>query len=721
MNIRWIVLAVLLAPAARAGNPADITLTLASRDGRTQFRQGEAIELQLKFQSSVPGKYAVWMKSTYRTARNAEYDRFTAEPAAGAVDPLADCPGGSTPELVIGRPPVPTPVNGAEVVVNLFLNEWVSFRQPGRYRVTADTTRLVTAAQPETRLPMRSSALEITILPADPEWADAQLKQAAAVLENPGSPSPGVVQRQAGSYEQQQAEREATERAARTVRFLETPAAARALVRYLGRGPQYAQPQLRAGIDSTPYRKEAIAALEEAVAAPDVPIYQEYYFALERFAELARLGPLATMSSTGGEETARWMQEVSMPYRERAKPIDAEVTARMAAALANKRGEALATSLAVLAGAGPQVPPAPVREALLANLALLPENTGYHWLTWGWPSIASPAAEPILKTWASGDSVLRDMALVRLNELDPAAVRPIALDRIRRADLYRDAYHNDRALLLLPDKTLPELDEALADNFERNMYRADLLLARYASPAAAGRVKAFVEKSALCSGPIMAYLFRVDADYAAGRLARMGARCSLLEIQGSEDLPMTPALEKQLIRDLDPAGANGVRELLQNGGSAAAKEALLDAMVRARDNPSPAGVSSDYLWASAILTGAGWLPTSGDFDRVLAACQTDFCRHSVGTLRSHMAEPLGIVPDSSPVPSSFASVGPFHLRTMQQMKDKLAQFPKGASFYLAVGYPESWWGREHTRELREMLEAAGMKVVEAPERPPASR
>jgi hypothetical protein len=140
MHTRWVCLGMFACVAtavATAQGAGDVTLTLASKDGRTQFRQGEAIELQLKFQSSVPGKYGVWGRDTYRTARKAEYDQFAAEPASGTADPLADIfaqfPGGA----YVGPPPAPVKIDGAEVAVNLFLNKRISFRQPGHYRVTA--------------------------------------------------------------------------------------------------------------------------------------------------------------------------------------------------------------------------------------------------------------------------------------------------------------------------------------------------------------------------------------------------------------------------------------------------------------------------------------------------------------------------------------------------------------------------------------------------------
>ena len=108
--MRWICLAALLAPLALTQSPTDVTLTLASKDGRTQFRQGEAIELQLKFQSSMAGKCGVWQRNTYRTPRNPEYDRFTVEPADGTADPLADSPAQIPIEVIAGAPPVPTTI-----------------------------------------------------------------------------------------------------------------------------------------------------------------------------------------------------------------------------------------------------------------------------------------------------------------------------------------------------------------------------------------------------------------------------------------------------------------------------------------------------------------------------------------------------------------------------------------------------------------------------------
>ena len=706
----WLGLAA-LACVASAQGPSDVTLTLAAKRGRTKFQQGEPIELQLRFRASVPGKYGAWDRETYRTARRAEYDRFTAEPAAGTVDPLADSfsefPGG----VYVGPPPAPVKIGSTEVLVDRFLNEWISFRQPGRYRITADTTRLVTIAAPGAGIPMKSSALEIEIVAADPAWAEEQLKQAVARLEIADPPPPRIGQR-GPSYQEMVAAMESARNAARSVRFQETPAAARALVRYLGRGPMYAQDQLRAGFFSTPYRKELIAALNEAVEAPDVAIVQDYSIALQEFAELAAFGPLPAATGTTRDEISRWTQDVWTPYHNRATPIADAVREKLSAALANKKGEALAISLAALGGSGQQATSPALAKALLPNFPLLPANLQHQWLTGQWPRIAAPDAEPVLRALASGAGDLRDEALLRLFEFNPAAARVIAVDRIRKADAYRDAYHDDRVLLLLPDKTLPEVDDALAANFERGAYHADLLLARYGSGAIAARVKAFVERADFCNGAIMAFLFRVDPAYARGRRS-----CSLLDIQGKEDLLMSPGLEEHLILQMSNSPeAGGIANLLQNAGSEAAKPALMEALNRPADPRLPPGAEPPYT--GDALRPAGWVPTAEDLDKIRTACHGDGCRRGVDAVRGQLAGPIPISLEVPGPSLTYARVGPFTTRTSQQLREKIAQFPKGATFFMSVAPPftGSWWAEQRKREIGTMLEDAGMKLVDAPAR-----
>jgi hypothetical protein len=719
MSLRRVALAILLAPAGWGQGPADVTLTLAPKEGRTTFRLGEAIELELRFQSSAVGRYGVWTTSTTRTARKAKFDRFTVVPSDGVADPLVDSFAQVSDEVLRGRPPEPVPLGGGAVAVNLFLNEWLSIRQPGHYRISVETTRMVMTGPPASSVPLSSTAIEIDVTAPEPGWAEAQLKQAVAVLERGDPPRPGIGQPYDPNRESQL--REDAIAAARVLRFLDTPEAAEALVRFYEHGPETAQQQLHAGLWASPYRGEVMAALEKAVAAPEVSITYLYLGMLIGLTEVTRFGPTPPFTAETSEEISRWLTEVEAPYRDRAKGVEAGVFSKLAAAIPSKRGPALAISLQTLILRGPQPPAASALKALLDNFTLLPEGSQHQLLTSDWPRIGSPAAEPLLKSIAEGGGPLRDSALVRLREVNPDAARPIAIDRIRRVDVSRDIYSNYHVLFQLPDKTLPELDDALVSALEQRRPEADLLLARYASDAVYQRVRAYEERTLMCSGGIMAYLFRVDPGYAVEHLAQLRSanpNCSLAILSPNEELFMTPALEKQAIRDLAvPAFARTALAMLQFGGSAGAKQALMDAMQHWLENPpAPDGSRFDGAFAEALLTGAGWLLTQREIDGVLAACSTDYCRQRVVYFRRFLDQPLQILVVAGMNELMYIRVGPFDLRSPQQLGSKIAQFPKGTAFSILRSDVGTWWWDQRTREVRAILDANGMKLVD-----PASR
>lgn len=176
---------------------------------------------------------------TQRTARIPKYEHFIAEPAAGAVDPLSDIFVQEDVTARVGPPTVDTVALGDQTVtVSVYLNEWLSIRRPGRFRITAETKRVVTEGQQEAPAPIRSNAMEITITTPEAGWAESQLKQAVAVLERPDARRPQIGQRDDLTAKLAQAVD--AEGAARTLRFPDTPEAPRALARFFEHGPQTA-------------------------------------------------------------------------------------------------------------------------------------------------------------------------------------------------------------------------------------------------------------------------------------------------------------------------------------------------------------------------------------------------------------------------------------------------------------------------------------------------
>jgi hypothetical protein len=151
---------------------------------------GEAIPIELQFQTANPGRYQVITDPSQRIHLNGNrvYERFTGEPAAEAIDPLREQT--RMFEILTGPQPKLEQLKVTPIAIEQVVNDWISFRKPGRYRITAQTQRLslvdsskdpaqVFLPQP---LPMQSNTVEIEIIPAEDNWANNQLQKAVASL-----------------------------------------------------------------------------------------------------------------------------------------------------------------------------------------------------------------------------------------------------------------------------------------------------------------------------------------------------------------------------------------------------------------------------------------------------------------------------------------------------------------------------------------------------------
>lgn len=338
----FVILLAMVSPGLFAQSPASVSFTLSTKDRKTTFRLGESVDVELLFQSTAPGAYSVWTTQTTRTVRLSEYDHFIIEPSEAVADPLSDIfaqmSGG-----ISNFPPRPSPMAGVPVTVGLPMNEWLSIRRPGHYRITAETTRVVGSAQPGQPVPLRSNPIEIDVVAPEPGWAVAQLQQAIGVLLI-ADPPPPVIGQTVNLSDEQSRDADVAH-AARTLRFLETKEAAPALARFFEHGPRVAQAELHAGLFASPYRKEVIAAMEEELAAPDFPVTYYYLGTLMELAELSRFGGLPLYTARTPEEIRRWGDEVERPYREKTKAVEPEYFAKLANEIGRKQGQALAVSL----------------------------------------------------------------------------------------------------------------------------------------------------------------------------------------------------------------------------------------------------------------------------------------------------------------------------------------------------------------------------------------
>jgi hypothetical protein len=722
---RTLLLAMVFSPGVLAQAPSTVNFTLAAKDGKTTFRLGEAVEVEFQFTSSVPAEYSVWNLRPNRQVRQGEYDHFTIEPSDSVVDPLSDIfvqmPGGA----MIGQPPRPVPLTSTPVAIGLQVNEWLSIRKAGHYRITAETTRVVPVAQPQSPVTVRSNVLEIDVVAPEAGWAEAELRKAVATLEIPDPTQPMVGQ----SFDPRvrESHNDDEQAAARTLRLLETPEAAAAVARFFQHGPDYAQSELHAGLFASPYRKEVIAAMEAAVAAPDVPISYYYLGTLIELTKATRFGPTALYAAKTPEEIRRWIDEVDRPYAEKTKGVETEYYAKLADAVGRKQGQALAVSLETLVSRrGEPAPPAALA-ALIANFQSLPQNSQQTFLSSEWYRVASPSMAPLIQSLAEGTSDLRDAALFRLGELDPDAARQIILVRLRKLDLPRQIYGGPRLLLELPDKTLPDLDATLVSALEGNKPGVDVLLARYASEAVAPQLKAWVEQlpQRLCNGPVLpAYFFRVDPDWTSAMMARVrqNSRGACAVNLGSiEDLLMSPGLEKQAIADLSSSNSMILRQaetLLERGGSAAAEKPLLEAFARFHDSgdhaSDPLGSGVDQGFVYALLNANRWVPSEETFAKVANLCVTDQCRRQVAQARKAMEQPIPLGVDD--INLGGGVIRPY---SAEQLRERLSNYPKETQFYLGGNGVGSWYFEQRAAQIGRIVEDAGMKLVDPP--PPVRR
>src|SRR5258708_3306879 len=126
--------------------PADVNLTIRTRGGQSVFHIGETIELELSFTSTAPRKYVVDASTFYD--RRFSPDRIAVTPLSGWDDPLADFYRLCSVFFEGGL--VNTNGSSAEpTVVNLELNEWIRFNNPGEYQISVQSQR------PRTRTPKR--------------------------------------------------------------------------------------------------------------------------------------------------------------------------------------------------------------------------------------------------------------------------------------------------------------------------------------------------------------------------------------------------------------------------------------------------------------------------------------------------------------------------------------------------------------------------------------
>ena len=609
----WCLL--VLGLALSDGHAQDLKLRLQLDHNQAEFHIGEPIHLQLQFTASEPDTYVAQGRMPQRRY-DLGLEEVVVSPASGWIDPWrayreATSGSGGAGSILNGY----VRLSSKPFQIILRLDDYVSFRKPGSYTVEVTSTRVSRADAGPAPEPVGlvSNSVSLTILPATPEWQEERLQHALAVLNGSAGSPP--------------------EEAYEWLQTLDTPAAATAMISLTASDDRpAAEPFLTDGLIRSSHRQYIIERMKQKITEPGFAV-RSYFLAT--LAELMALqngncGPLPDCKS----EIARQLEE------------------QLLAALPRKQASAKAVTLSTLidciAASGPE--PDKDRAAQLLAMASgvfagLTGSAQYVLLSSRWDAVKGPAMIAALQAYLQGPKSREwdELALHRLAELAPADARTIILaDAVRPSPRF-----SGRALGILPDEQLPELDDVLASNLRNDAAdtgRVAALIQRYASPGILPQVVAFYESvpvghwACAIEDSLLAYMLRVDPDAGVQEVrraleAREATGCYkllLFDLVQQQPAAELQSLAIMALDDPDPQVAVSAANTLAIVGDSSAKEALFERFQRWHQiwagredelNPRPGRYifESDVPLGEALLralVGANnWLLSDAEVER----------------------------------------------------------------------------------------------------------
>ncbi len=601
---------------------ADARVTIALADGRSTFREGEIIHLVLSFTSTAEKRY--W-------ADNRNYDRsgrlgieaYCVEP--GARDPLADyfragafMGGGLGNEQPLSQEPFTATAE---------LNEW---RQPapGHYRLHVMSYRVWRPPDPHEETPygrvgltLRSNTIEFDVLPHDADLSAQQLREALA------------------NY--QSATDEDKKKAARRLRFLNTKPSAEALAQlFWSLNDQPGGWDLMFGLSGSPYRADAIAAMQREIRNPDHPITQDFLYALTKL-------QINADTSWDPPEFDPAHPEASQEYWRKRQAHERELMqaalAPAVAAVPQKTGRARALTVQALAESSDLLT-APAASQIRKQLVLawgdLPEKKKQELIQYRWTLIAGPDMLPVLKEFVSRpappsrtmDAMARDAAIQHIYELDAGEARSLILRDLRDS---RAEPSLSLVKLLSAEEVRPVVQEAVKRIETSDARDLDFhLVELYADASVLPGIKTVFnnhlgEWACDPQTALLRYFLRLDPEFGsqaveASLAARKTTGCYHFLLQElGDDLPKVEPLAIRALDDSDLEVANDAALALGHWGTAKAEAPMWARLKRfhhqwedrqdeLRSTPPYTGPAAratalEGTLISSIATGTSWI------------------------------------------------------------------------------------------------------------------
>lgn len=591
-------------------NPEGVSFTLRAKGDKAQFKPGEIISVEFSFTSNLPNTYDL-DGATYDRGGRLHLDKFFLDQKKGVVDPLREylsaVRGGISSNPALSEKPH---------TIAFDLNEWFRFDQPGKFRLYVTAPRVLKKGEMRFRdgAEATSNVIEFEILPHNDEWAEQELQAITRLLD---SRDPNMDQRPV----------------CRRLRFLNTEAAASEMIRRFGAPLDVCGYEFSVGLIGSPHRAFIVKEMERRLEAPDQIVSDGYLSTLSQVAtSLQQKEQLPSPTERpSDEQQAKAVAEAWRKQWDSSQELQLQFAERLMSALPRKQGKARAISVHTLLelswnnslqsgktgltdiadarrpGLFRKPHPEIIKKLAPEIIAVfddLPVNIQTGLLGYRWRQLVDPAMLPVIRRILGNkdDKPVNDQSyevkdlkssgLRRLYELAPDEGRKLIIEELRRPK----PSVGFTTLKLLPDKTLPELEETLVENLEKSLSGAggdaDLfssLIERYATASVLPRVRAFYgDKVGIrgCSyqSSLLAYFLRVDAatgiELVKQELAARGPEYThcyaslLADVAKLRTIPELEALAVEHLDGPDPEVVIHAASMLGQYGSADAEKPL---------------------------------------------------------------------------------------------------------------------------------------------------
>ena len=576
---------LLVAPPEVAAQPSTAALVtsfeLRLSDGRTTYRLGEEIPVELVFSGRSDADFYFSNQSYDRSGRM-RIEAFGVTPSEGTEDPMADL----FADGVIGGGLFSShPLDGSPLVIRVALNDWVWFAGVGTYQITTTSSRL----QRHSRLAaptLAAAPVTLTIVAADESWDREQTALATALIDR-GEPAD-------------------VRHGAALLRYLHTEPAAIALTDRHDAIAAINPWEAQAGLITSPHRAVIVSHMEARLdeGAPVGPTFIPTLSRLRAWLDVPTPGPSAgsrferaRVAEAEYQARARAALRRLLPARAflstELMRLDANVSDEAKREIAQGLDQNPADAASAFADLRPET-----QAALLANQ----QEWTYLKRAWIAPSLRQVYEDG--RTINPGARPLADIALKRLYDLQPADARALMLEEMRTGR--RGVSYE--TLSMLPDREVPELDGPLEAKYEsggsgdvetlRVRQTSAWLIARYGSMQLLPFIEELLRRPGLpCADQAAAltYLLKHATNNPMERLdlgaARVGGRGCVDPLPAIADRFWDARVESAVVTRLlgaDLEAASTAAQMLGAHGSKGAREELIARIIRLSEE-SPSG------------------------------------------------------------------------------------------------------------------------------------